>query len=72
MFPLVEVIALMIPDPSLPRNLPMTLRTSPPASPPQRHKEILVDLGLACLARGEWGMISAITCLVQSGGLAHE
>jgi hypothetical protein len=34
-------------------------------------KSMLVDLGLACLARGEWAMVLAIDCLIQREGWRH-
>jgi hypothetical protein len=36
-----------------------------------RDKERLVNLGLACLARGEWGIVAAITRLIQQRGWRH-
>jgi hypothetical protein len=39
--------------------------------PPQAQKTKLVDLGLACLARGEWQMVVAITQLIQWRGWSH-
>jgi hypothetical protein len=38
------------------------------ACPIIRDKSRLVDLGLACLARGEWGIVAAITRLIQRRG----
>jgi hypothetical protein len=37
----------------------------------QAHKAKLVDLGHVCLTRGEWGMVSAIACLIKWGGWRH-
>jgi hypothetical protein len=37
----------------------------------QAHKAKLVDLGLACLARGEWGMVRTITKITSARGWHH-
>ena len=34
-------------------------------------KSMLVDLGLACLARGQWAMVRTITQLIQARGWRH-
>jgi hypothetical protein len=39
--------------------------------PPQAQKAKLVDLGLACLARGEWGMVLDITTIIRARGYQH-
>jgi hypothetical protein len=39
--------------------------------PPQAQKTTLVDLGLACLAHGEWAMVSAITTIIWARGWRH-
>jgi hypothetical protein len=36
------------------------------------HKQALVSLGLYALSHGEWGLVMAITRLVQSRGLTNE
>jgi hypothetical protein len=37
-----------------------------------RHEKArLVDLGLACLARGEWQMVAVITRLIERRGWRH-
>jgi hypothetical protein len=33
---------------------------------PQDQKVKLVDLGVACLARGEWAMVVAITTIIRA------
>lgn len=33
---------------------------------PQAQKAKVVDLGLACLARGEWAMVVAITTIIRA------
>ena len=38
----------------------------------QIRKASLVNLGLWCLARGEWHMVQPLIRLVQQEGLAHE
>ena len=38
---------------------------------PTPDKSMLVDLGLACLARGEWQMVMAVTLLLRQEDLRH-
>jgi hypothetical protein len=38
---------------------------------PRQRKSALMDLNLACLARGEWQMVVAITQLIQRRGWSH-
>jgi hypothetical protein len=52
----------------------------PRSKPPQTNahqssaheKSMLVDLGLWCLSRGEWGMAQALTYILRQKGLSHE
>jgi hypothetical protein len=38
---------------------------------PTPDKSMLVDLGVACLALGEWAMVAALTRLIQRRALRH-
>jgi hypothetical protein len=49
----------------------LSTRISHSSQPPQAQKSTLVDLGLACLARGEWAMVSAITTIIWARGWRH-